>query len=483
VVVVTAAWRIPALSIRARLTLWYAGSVLLVFVIFAAALRQHVRSVVQEEFSASVRSSADAIRSFFRLEYLEYHDVDATIAHIANDVVFPDRMVEFIAPDGVTRYRLAAGGRRTTRTVDASAVRASPVATRGALLPPLRSLAGTLDTQSAPGWTVRVSASAAPLTHSLAQIDAWLMIGIPIGVMMACGAGWWLAGRTLRPVAAMAEAATRMAAARRGRSAPMPHNADRADDRLPIDNSDDELARLGTRFNALLDEVDGALAQQRRFLADAAHELRTPVARMIGTVDLALLDTATLAAPSVRALDGVRRDLDRTARLVDELLQLARADASGSVLRTTGFLDDVVMDAVHAWQGVAASHGVQLDVQTMEESPARLDRIYVERLVGILLDNAVRYTPRGGTVRVDVQAANGAAMLSVSDTGIGIPAEERPRVFERFFRGTHARAMSHDGNGLGLPIARWIADAHDATLELASAAGGGTVARVTFPSL
>lgn len=474
-VVVTAAPRTSALSIRARLALWYAGSVLLVFVLFAAAMRQHVRTVVQDEFSASVRSSAEAIRSFFRLEYLEYRDVDATIAHIANEVVFPDRVVEFVAPDGVARFRIAPG----RRTGNAAGVSTGPKS--AALLPPLRSLSGALNAESAPGWTVRVSASAAPLTHSLAQIDAWLMIGIPLGVLVACAAGWWLAGRTLRPVAAMAEAAARMATMRRGRGAPVPQHADHGD-RLPIDNPEDELGRLGTRFNALLDEVDGALAQQRRFLADAAHELRTPVARMIGTVDLALLDTATLAAPAVAALDGVRRDLGRTARLVDELLQLARADAAGTVRLTSGYLDDVVVDAVHAWQGVAARHGVQLDVQTLEESPARFDPVYVERLVGILLDNAVRYTPRGGVVRVDVQSANGTAVLSVADTGIGIPAEEQQRVFERFFRGTAARAMSRDGSGLGLAIARWIADAHRATLELASGAGGGTVARVTFPS-
>ena len=469
------ALRQPALSIRARLALWYAGSVLLVFLLFAASLRQYVRTVMQAEFNGSVSSSAKAIRSFFHHENIEYRDASATITHIADEVVFPDRLVEFIAPGGETRFRIAPG-RRT-----GSAIADSVAGVRGELLPPVRSLVVPLDSQDAPGWILRVSASAEPLTHSLDKIDAWLLIGIPLGLLAAGATGWWLAGRTLRPVAAMAAAATRMAATRRGRSAPLAQHADRAGERLPIDNPEDELGRLGTRFNALLDEVDGALSQQRRFLADAAHELRTPVARMIGTVDLALLDTATLAAPAVTALDGVRRDLERTARLVDELLQLARADASDSVLLGNGFLDDVVMDAVHAWQGVAARHGVQLDVQTMEESPARLDPVYVERLVGILLDNAVRYTPRGGVVRVDVQSANGAAVLSVSDTGIGIPADERPRVFERFFRGADARAMSHDGSGLGLPIARWIADAHHATLELVSAAGGGTLARVTFP--
>jgi len=469
---VTAALHQSALSIRARLALWYAGSVLLVFVLFAAALRQHVHTVMQAEFDVSVFSSAEVIRSFFRLENLEYRDVNATITHIADEVVFPDRVVEFIAPGGATRFRIAPGRRRGNAVGDSAA------GVGGVLVPPVRSLVMPLDKQAAAGWTIRVSASAEPLSRSLGRIDAWLLIGIPLGLLVAGATGWWLAERTLRPVGAMAEAATRMVAARRVKDAPVPLHADR----LPIDNPEDELGRLGTRFNALLDEVDGALAQQRRFLADAAHELRTPVARMIGTVDLALLDTDTLAVPAVTALNGVRRDLDRTARLVDELLQLARADASGSVLLTSGYLDDVVMDAVHGWQGVAARHGVQLDVQTMEESPARLDVVYVERLVGILLDNAVRYTPRGGVVRVDVQSANGAAILSVSDTGIGIPPEERLRVFERFFRGVDARTMSHDGSGLGLPIARWIADAHQATLELTSATSGGTVARVTFPT-
>ena len=460
-----------SLSIRARLAVWYAASVLLVFLAFAFALRSTVHTALRNEFTVGVRSSADAIQSFFRLEHAEYRDVLATITHISNEVVFPDRIVEFVQPDGATAFRVGP-------TLKMNGRGAPKQPNESTLVAPIRRVELPLDASLAPGWRLFVYASAAPLERSLATIDAWLLIGIPLGFAVAGGMGWWLAGRTLRPVGAMAEAALRMASARRADS----RVNGAQPQRLPIDNPSDELGRLGTRFNALLDQVDGVLAQQRRFLADAAHELRTPVARMMGNVDLALLDPQD-ASTQNGALVRVRTDLDRTARLVDELLQLARADAAGEVHPHAGYLDDVVADAVHAWLPAADRRGVTLTLCTIEEAPASIDPVYIERMVGILLDNAVRYTPQGGCVNVGAALVAGCAVLTVSDTGIGIAEEDRARVFERFHRGVGARAMSPDGSGLGLPIARWIAQAHGAALELAPRDGGGTLVTVTFPSL
>lgn len=458
------------LTIRARFALWYAGSVLLAFLIFALALRGTVRTAMRNEFTSAVRSSSDAIRSFFRLEYTEYRDVNATITHIANEVVFPDRIVEFVRPDGAIAFRVGLD-RRAPRSAGA-------VSGTGASLPaPVRTIVTPLDSNVAPGWSLRVFASAAPLERSLALIDRWLMVGIPLGLTFAGGVGWWLAGRTLRPVGAMAAAATEMAM---GRAAAGAGAASANAARLPIDNPSDELGRLGIRFNALLDQLDGVLGQQRRFLADAAHELRTPVARMLGTVDLASLDPAD--APAQRdALVRVRIDLDRTTVLLDELLQLARADANGQVHLVPGYVDDVAVDSVHAWQPIAGQKGVRLSIRTLDEAAASIDPVHVDRLIGVLIDNAIRYTPAGGEIDVSVATSNGMAELTVSDTGVGIPAHEQTRIFERFFRGTAARTMSPDGSGLGLPIARWIAEAHHATLDLTSRARGGTIATVRFP--
>lgn len=459
------------LSIRARLAMWYASSVLLVFLVFAFALRVTVRTALRNEFTSAVTSSGAAIGSFFRLEFAEYRDVNATITHIANEVVFPDRIVEFVAPDGGVAFRVGPNRKGTSNG-------RTPSDVNGVLLPPVERIETPLDTAFARGWRLRVSASAAPLERSLALIDQWLIIGIPLGFLLAGATGWWLAGRTLRPVGAMAEAATRMAIERRTE---VHTNAVAAAQRLPIDNPSDELGRLGTRFNALLDQVDGMLAQQRRFLADAAHELRTPVARMMGNVDLALLDPHDTIAQA-RALTRVRADLERTARLVDELLQLARADAAGEVNLRAAYLDDVVVDAVHAWQPAAERKGVQLTLNAFDETPARIDPVYLERLVGILLDNAIRYTPTGGSVQVNVDTTSGTPRLTIADSGIGIADLDRSRVFERFYRGASARLMSAEGSGLGLPIARWIAQAHAATIELTARSGGGTIATLSFPA-
>lgn len=458
------------MSIRAKLALWYAASVLLVFLLFALALRVTVRTALRAEFTSGVRSSSDAIRSFFRLEYAEYRDVNATLVHIANEVMVPDRLVEFQRPDGEIAFRTGQDRNGSMR----AAAKAGGIALRE----PVRQLLAPLDSAIAPGWTLRVSASAAPLERTLALIDRWLLIGIPLGFLFAGGLGWWLAERTLRPVGVMAEAAARMATERLSGAV---GSRETTAHRLPIENPADELGKLGTRFNALLDQLDGVLAQQRRFLADAAHELRTPVARMLGTVDLAQLDPDD-AAGQRDALRRVRDDLDRTTRLIDELLQLARADAAGAVHANTGYIDDVVADVVHAWQPVAHQKQIRLAVTALEEAQAQIDPVYLERLIGILLDNAIRYTPANGSVEVSVTLSDGVPLVRIADSGIGIPADERTRVFERFYRGTSARAMSPDGSGLGLPIARWIAQAHEARLELTPNIGGGTVATLTFPS-
>ena len=459
---------VGGLSIRARLTLWYATSMLAVFLAFAAALRTTVRSTLNEGFSSSLANSASTVSGFFRLEFAEYHDVRTTLEHVANEVVFPDRVIEFVQPDGRVAFRAVPLQR---------ARRLHPVLSVATFLPgPVRSTTAVLAADVAPGWTVRVYAAAAPLERSLRRIDGWLLAGIPLGVLLTAAAGWRLAGRTLRPIGMMAAAAESMTYTRKagGEGA-----AFGAEQRLPIDNAGDEIGRLGIRFNALLDQIDGVVAQQRHFLADAAHELRTPVARMLGSVELALMDPDDRTGQHA-ALVRVHQELGRTARFVDQLLQLARADSAGVIHCRPGYIDDVVADAVHAWHSMAEQRGVRLVLSTLEEAPALLDSIFVERLVGILLDNALRYTPPEGVVDVQVSWANGAR-VAVTDTGIGIGDDDRTRVFERFYRGVGARAMAPDGSGLGLPIARWIAEAHGATLALTPRADGGTIATVTFP--
>jgi len=226
--------------------------------------------------------------------------------------------------------------------------------------------------------------------------------------------------------------------------------------------------------------IERSMEQMRRFMADAAHELRTPVTILRTRVEVALAqarepdhDAATLRA--------IEREAARLGHIVGDLLTLARADAGERpIARELLYLDDAASQAVEAVRTLAQQKRVQVEVGAFEEARITGDPALVRQLLVIVLDNAVKFTPAGGHVRLDVTTQDGRATVVVVDTGVGIPAEQLPHVFERFYRGDPARREA-DGTGLGLAIARWIADAHGARIEIGSTPGNGTRVTVTFP--
>ena len=211
--------------------------------------------------------------------------------------------------------------------------------------------------------------------------------------------------------------------------------------------------------------IEQSMERMRHFMADAAHELRTPLTVLRSRAEVALQQsrTTTEYVDSLRAIDA---ESQRLARIVDDLLTLARADAGERpITRQRVFLDDIAMDAAQAARAVAEARGVALSVGTFEEAAIEGDPELLRRLVVILLDNAVKFTPAGGSVRISVCRSDATATLVVGDTGVGIPADQLPRIFERFYRGDPARGRADvgaSGAGLGLSIAQWIARAHHA---------------------
>ncbi len=437
--------------IRLRLTALYATTLLVVLLGAAGALRLAVRRALEQEFVTSVRASAQLMRQFFLVEIAEYQTIEGTLEHIASELVFEERSIQVRRPDGTL-----------FRSVGSPLNRVPPPLTQ-----PVRRVRLPLDPVTAPGWWIEVDASAAPLRMVESRIDFWFLIGIPGLVLLASVTGWWLTGRALRPVGLMADAAARIGPASRTR--------------LPVDDPTDELGRLGRSFNALLDRLDGALSQQQRFLADAAHELRTPLARMRGRVEVSQL-TPSESSP---VLTELHEDLIRMSRQVDELMQLARADAgedNDPHAQLPMFLDDVAADELRRWQGDATRAGMQLESSILDEAPVLADPVLMGRLIGILLDNALRYGRPGGQVDLRVQPIGDRVVLEVEDDGIGIPVAERTRIFDRFFRGDAARAYRSDGSGLGLSIAAWIAERHGGTLTATNAPrSSGTLMTLSLP--
>jgi signal transduction histidine kinase len=226
--------------------------------------------------------------------------------------------------------------------------------------------------------------------------------------------------------------------------------------------------------------VERSMDQMRRFMADAAHELRTPITLLRTRAEVAAgqgreptRDAATLQA--------IEREATRLGEIAGDLLTLARADAGEwPVAREALYLDDAAAGAIEAARTLAEHKPVVVEVGTFEEAKILADPALVRQLLLIVLDNAIKFTPSGGRVRLDVSAQDGRAAVVVSDTGIGIPAEQLPHVFERFYRGDPARREA-EGAGLGLAIARWIADVHGARIDVGSQPGVGTRVSLSFP--
>jgi signal transduction histidine kinase len=236
--------------------------------------------------------------------------------------------------------------------------------------------------------------------------------------------------------------------------------------------------------------VEQAFAYMRRFMADAAHELRTPLTVVRARAEVALQRERD-PSEYADALRGIERETTRLGRLVEDLLMLARADAGERhIERRRVFLDDITLDAAETARVIADRKSVRLEVADFEEAAVNADPELLRQLVMILLDNAIKFTPSGGVVRVQVLSRGQIAELIVSDTGVGIPPDQVAHVFERFYRGDPSRTRGaasptdpSTGAGLGLSIAQWIAEEHGGTIGITSEPGQGTRVTAQFDVL
>jgi signal transduction histidine kinase len=309
-----------------------------------------------------------------------------------------------------------------------------------------------------------------PLGRLDASIEAYraLLLGLGIaGLAVALLGGWAIAGGALRPIAHMTDTAGTIT-----RSRDLSH-------RIPASRQHDELGRLAATFNAMLASIETAYQSQQRFVSDASHELRAPLTAIQGNLELLRLHPDMPAADRDEALAEVEREANRLTRLVADLLALARADAGVTLQRRPVDLDALVLDTFRTARQLAG--GQELALEPFEPIQVVGDADRLRQLVLILIDNALKYTPTSGRITLGLRRRNEVAEILVRDTGVGIAQDDLPHVFERFYRADPARGRDPGGTGLGLPIARWIAQQHGGDLVLESAPGQGTLATIRLP--
>jgi heavy metal sensor kinase len=309
-----------------------------------------------------------------------------------------------------------------------------------------RVLSATVDGAAGP-LVVHVAANLDDIEESIRLLRTSLLVAVPVVIAVLAAVIWWLVGRTLRPV----ETIRREVADIGGSD---------LDRRVPVPAGDDEVARLARTMNGMLDRLEESARRQQRFVADASHELRSPLTRIRTEleVDLAHRGTADLAATH-------RSVLEETAglqRLVDDLLQLARSDARAVPMRLEAVdLDEIVLRQARR---LRAGERVEVDVAGVGAVQVTGDRDQLIRAIGNVVDNAVRHATT--KIVLTVSERDGSAVLTVVDDGPGIPAAHRDRVFERFSRLDDARTSGDGGTGLGLAIARAVIERHGGTIDV-----------------
>lgn len=295
-----------------------------------------------------------------------------------------------------------------------------------------------------------------------------LGLGFPAAVLVAIAGGLWISRRALAPIDEVVRVARSLDAENLASRIPTQAGAGR------------EVQGLVAALNAMLDRIERSVGGLRRFTADASHELRTPIASLMGNLEVSLRKPR--AAAELRgAMEGALEELGGLARLIESLLTLARSDAGE--LRLEPVETDVgklVEGVLEPYQEIAVERGIRLEARGGTAARVSADPLWLGRAVANLVDNACKFTPRGGCVTVCVQAGNDHVRIFVEDDGPGLADDERDRAFERFYRGESARGGS-DGFGLGLPLAREIAQAMGGGLVLEGRAGGGTVASLELP--
>lgn len=458
----------PSLSIRTRLALLYTGLLVAAMIVFGTGVYVVLRNELERSFDTSLVANAEHAAGAFAQDL----NADGQLRPSA-------RLVEQLA---------STGGRVLVLDLAGNVLADSAAA--GAPTPPLSAAdltaaSGAVREFTAPGGdtrrltvkTVLAAGKAAgyvvwadttkPLRDLLTTVSAAFLLGGLAVTGLALAGGLVLARRALTPVAEVTQTARSIAL-----------SGDFAA-RVDVGHAGDEVGDLAIAFNEMLEALERNHQTLQRFLGDASHQLRTPLTTIRANLDLAVrpeLDPGERAA----ILADAQGEAERMGRLIADLLSLARAD-SGERLRLEPVeLDAVLVEAVRQLRGAHPS--VRMSVTSVEPALVDGDRDRLRELLGILLENAGRYTPAGGSVTASLEVRGGRVIIRVVDTGVGFEAQDQEHLFDRLYRGGRARSMRPAGTGLGLAIARWIVERHDGTIDLASPTSGGTVATVSLPA-
>ncbi len=457
-------------SIRFRLSIWYSAALLIALAAFGVGSWMTLRRSLYETVDDTLRDRISGVRKFMEVQIEALSQEEIRQEFREHSVLGPGGdLFQVCDSKGDWLYRSAPLSANDVGIILPSRLPANGLYedltvqnTR------LRTFSSRIDVRGQP-YTVQVAAPVEELAEALERYRLALLLLIPAVLAAASAGAYWMSRRALAPV----DRIIRDAQSISSRS---------LQKRLDVPATGDELQRLSEILNQMLERLDLAFRRITQFTADASHELRTPVSVIRITAELALRRPRSTSEYE-SALRDILAQSERTTELVDSLLTLARADTGGHDLQHVPVdLAGVIGDAVATGRRLASMKGLEFKVLIEQPDLTILgDAQSLRRLTLILIDNAVKYTPIPGAVEVRIGSSGGSALLEIHDTGIGIPPEDLPHIFERFYRADPARGGEAGGVGLGLAIAHWIVQNHGGEIAVESSPGSGSMFRVSLP--
>jgi heavy metal sensor kinase len=459
--------RLRATSLRTRLTLWNTAVVILLTTITLLVVRFSARSALYADCDAELRAASREIA--LAVQELS-GDAAPLVAELRRKAASHEErgwFLHLLTPDGATVWKSDHCPADVLNYPPKDVEQVEVVRQVGHY----RYVRTRIDRDSEPSYLVRVGTYTTGLDESLAGLIRLLMaMGLGLSLITPFAA-YWLAGRATKPMGSMLRTAERLSPNRLG-------------DRLPVRGTGDELDLLAHTINGLLDSVAQHIDKQEQFVADAAHELRGPLAALQSSMEVALARD-DLPPEQQETLSDMLEAARHLSKVANDMLLLAESGRPTEPRhRLVVDLQAVARQAVAMFSGVAEERWITLTIHADGPAEAHANPVDLRRLLSNLLDNAIRFTPSGGAIEVRTVAAGGVAILTVSDTGAGIAAHDLEHVFDRFFKADPSRTHGAGirSGGLGLPICRSIAESCGGTIGIASQVGEGTTVTVRFPA-
>jgi len=461
-------------SIRTRLAIWYGGVLGVVFVLMSVLLYSYLSKSLYTDLDLSLRSTAEALSrsslslgiplpaldpdtlskgmddpEFFSKFFQIFDPIAGTMSHSKN---LPEQSL----PLTQSAWNNVLQGKATFETFSTDKhgwvrVLTFPVTQDGSMVDILQ-----------------VGGSLQHIERVLRQLRLLLLSAMPMLLLLALSGGWFLTHQVLEPVDTMAEVARQITAGDLSR-------------RIPVHEGRDEISRLAQTFNTMIGRMEDSIQRLRQFTANESHALRTPLTILKGETEMALRQSRT-GKEYQQTLASNLEEINRISKIVDNLFILSKADLGEVRLEMKPVqLDSLVAETVSQMEVLAQLKQLKLTLDRNDSSIMTGDRDRLRELLLNLIENAIRYTPSGGAIAVSLSREEKEAIITVSDTGIGVPEEEIPKIFDRFYRSSDAQAMNPKGSGLGLSICQWIVMSHGGQIDAESKLGKGTTFAVRFP--